>query len=95
MGSVTRVWILALACGACASSSDRQATSKPKDQHSTFAGNSTEPAAPPRADEPAPSPAPPPIADAPTPRAAAIEMTFAGDVHFGRYKPWVSAGIAR
>lgn len=87
MSIVRRAWFL-LVCAACASTPDRAA---PKDQHPTFAGDTNPPAAAAAATStstPAPTPAPGPQPAAEPAKAPAIEMTFAGDVMFGRFKDW-------
>src|SRR5689334_7297187 len=92
MGPVKPAWAVVI-LGACASSADRAA---PKDQHPTFAGDpgphagpttATTTTTPSPSPTPAPTPAPPDVTQPPA-KAPSIEMTFAGDVMFGRFKEW-------
>jgi poly-gamma-glutamate capsule biosynthesis protein CapA/YwtB (metallophosphatase superfamily) len=79
-------WLLVVA--ACASGSERVRPASEAANPETTAPSTA--AAPPTgagagsAQVTPAQPAPP----APPAKAASIEMTFAGDVHFGRYKPW-------
>ena len=87
-GAVNRAWWLLLASAACASGTER---AKPPGS-----GFTPQPAPgtpqPPGSGSAATAPEPTPDTHSPSPtppaRAPSIEMTFAGDVHFGRYKPW-------